>query len=147
VSGPPLAHVRKDCARHVQEAEEVRCEHTFNLEGARFLDGPEQTVARIVRENIDAFELSMPVAAASRACPSFVTSSGSLSNREWSAMDEGSRAVATTASPPARTASMMRAPNPRDAPVMNQVFMISHRALGRSEATWIVSSRPGLVVM
>src|SRR5215475_5105443 len=66
---------------------------------------------------------SMPLAAASRACPSFVTSNGSLSDREWSAMDEGSRAVATTASPLVRTASMIRAPNPRDAPVMNQVFM------------------------
>src|SRR5262249_49733495 len=65
---------------------------------------------------------SMPLAAASRACPSLVTSSGSLSSRGWSAMAEGSRAVATTASV-ARAASMIRAPNPRDAPVMNQVFM------------------------
>src|SRR3984957_14546414 len=37
-------------------------------------------------------------------------------------MDEGSRAVATTASLP-RAASIIRAPNPRDAPVTNQVFM------------------------
>src|SRR5215813_12123606 len=66
---------------------------------------------------------SMPLAAASRACPSFVTSNGSLNNRGWSAMDEGSRAVATAASPLARTTSTIRAPNPRDAPVMNQVFM------------------------
>ena len=64
----------------------------------------------------------MALAAASRDCASFVTSSGSLSSRGWSAMDEGSRAVATTASV-ARAASMIRAPNPRDAPVMNQVFM------------------------
>src|SRR5215813_8387729 len=65
---------------------------------------------------------SIALAAASRACPSLVTSSGSLSSRGWSAMVEGSRAVATTASV-ARAASMIRAPNPRDAPVMNQVFM------------------------
>src|ERR1700688_71959 len=88
-------------------------------------------------------------------------------------MDDGSRAVATTASV-ARAASMIRAPNPRDAPVMNQVFMclflrsteiqgrrtiecwtvmafgtisgsISHRAVVRCEATWIVSrTGPGL---
>src|SRR5882672_1086489 len=66
---------------------------------------------------------SMPLAAEVRACASLVTSSGSLSNRGWSAMDAGSRAVATTASLLARTASVIRAPNPRDAPVMNQVFM------------------------
>src|SRR5262245_37425962 len=77
---------------------------------------------------------SMPVAAAARACPSFVTSSGSLSNREWSAMDEGSRAVATTASPLARTASMIRAPNPRDAPVMNQAFIDSVSFVGTSSS-------------
>ena len=38
-------------------------------------------------------------------------------------MDEGSRAVATTASPLARTASIIKVPNPRVAPVMNQIFM------------------------
>src|SRR5499427_9382677 len=76
---------------------------------------------------------SMPFAAASRACPSFVTSSGCLSSRGWSAMDEGSRAVATTASPLVRTASMMRAPNPRDAPVMNQVFMSPVHSTERSD--------------
>src|SRR5262249_9512180 len=65
---------------------------------------------------------SMPLAAASRACPSLVTSNGSLSSRGWLAMAEGSRAVATTASV-ARAASMIRAPNPRDAPVINHVFM------------------------
>jgi hypothetical protein len=57
VSGPPAAHVRQDSARHVQEAEDVCCEHTFNLDGARFLDSPEQTVARVVHENVNASEL------------------------------------------------------------------------------------------
>src|SRR5215510_12474295 len=67
--------------------------------------------------------LSMAFTTASRACFSFVTSSGSLSNWGWSAIDDGSRAVATTASPLARTASSIKAPNPRVAPVMNQIFM------------------------
>ena len=57
MSGPPAAHVRQDSARHVQEAEDVCCEHTLNLVGIRFLDSSEQTVARVVHENIDASKL------------------------------------------------------------------------------------------
>src|SRR5262249_19195068 len=57
VPRPSLAHVWQHCARHVQKAEDVRCKLTFNFDGARFLDGPEQTVARVVHENIDASEL------------------------------------------------------------------------------------------
>ena len=57
VPRPSLAHVWQHCARHVQKAEDVRCKLTFNFDGARFLDGPEQTVARVIQENVDTPEL------------------------------------------------------------------------------------------
>src|SRR5579864_1289063 len=64
---------------------------------------------------------------ASRACSSFVTSSliarrlGRAPN--FSARTWGLRAAATTLSPRPNASLTNRAPNPRDAPVINQVFI------------------------
>jgi hypothetical protein len=66
--------------------------------------------------------------AASCASASLVTSSRVASSRSWvprrAATVLGSRAVATTASPAFNAASAIRAPNPREAPVMNQTRMM-----------------------
>jgi hypothetical protein len=97
--------MRQHRAGDAEQAEHIRAEQLLRLRAAGLLDRAEQAVAGIVDQDIDAAELF-----------------NGLPSRAVTV--DGSRAVATTASPAFKAASAIKAPNPRDAPVMNQTRMM-----------------------